>query len=85
MCLHRIYILVQHVNHNFSTLYLSYLAGKTQRRKWVEERCSDEGSSINSSSENDEELYDSAEDSAGSLKDFIVQSDIESVNGKNCR
>ena len=60
----------------FFTLYLSYLAGKTQRRKRVEERCSDEGSSINSSSENDDESYDSAEDSAGSLKDFIVQSDI---------
>ena len=52
-----------------------------QRRKRVEESCSD-GSSINSSSE--EESYDSAEDSAGSLKDFIVQSDKESLNGKNC-
>ena len=54
-----------------------------QRRKRVEESCSD-GSSINSSSENEEESYNSAEDSAGSLKDFIVQSDKESLNGKNC-
>ena len=46
-----------------------------QRRKRVEESCGD-GSSIDSSSENEEESYDSAEDSAGSLKDFIVQSDM---------